>query len=136
MPSWGRSFVVASKAWIVGLLLGLVFTIVFGFIGYTMILKVIETIEILPYEPYIQIDYGAAVFSIIPIVIGALLASLSAYAVLVKYVVEESVKEVGFRAPPSTPPSAAPTRICPQCGRPVAPKARFCVHCGAKLAST
>ncbi|MDH5770048.1 MAG: hypothetical protein OEZ25_02000 [Candidatus Bathyarchaeota archaeon] len=52
MPSWGRSFVVVSKAWIVGLPLGLVFTIVFGFIGYTMILKVIETIEILPYEPH------------------------------------------------------------------------------------
>lgn len=133
MPGWGRSFVVAFKAWIVGLLLGLVFTIVFGFMGYTMISG---AIVILPHEPYLQINYGAATLGIILILIGALLASLSAYAVLVKYVVEESVKEAGLRAPPSTLPPAAPTRICPQCSRPVMMSSEFCPYCGAKLTST
>jgi len=130
MPSWGRSFVVALKAWIVGLILGLVFIIVFGFAGYTIIYG---AVEILAYEPYIQINYGATALGVILILIGWLLASLSMYATLVKYVVEESVKETGLRATPSTLPSAAPTRICPQCGRPVTPEAIFCVHCGAKL---
>lgn len=133
MPSWGRSFVVAFKAWIVGILLSLVFTTIFGFLGYTMIYG---ALEVLSYEPYIQINYGAAALGIILILIGTLLASLSAYVALVKYTVEESVKEAGLRAPPPILPPAAPTGICSQCGKPVTPEAKFCVHCGAKLTST
>ncbi len=133
MPGWGRSFVVAFKAWVVGLLLGLVFTIVFGFMGYRMISG---AIVILPHEPYLQINYGAAILGIVLALIGVLLASLSAYVALVKYVVEESVKEAGLRAPPSTLPPVAQTRICPQCGRPVMRGSEFCPYCGAKLTST
>jgi len=133
MPSWGRSFVVALKAMVVGFLLGLLIMIAFGAIGYTLIFSAF-TVSSSP--PYFYINPGAMIAGIIIFAVGGFLSGLTMYASLIKYTIEESVKETEMRgAPlPPTPSPAVPTKTCPKCGKPVAPDAPFCANCGAKLA--
>ena len=37
------------------------------------------------------------------------------------------------RGTPSTTPTGAPIRVCPSCGREIAPDAKFCPHCGKPI---
>jgi len=108
MLSWSRSFVVAIKAIAVG--------IAFAILG--IIIMIVGGVTI--YEIYRSTNnVWAAVVPGIPImIIGFALGSLGFYAALVKFITEESSKEIhGGTAP--IPPSQALAHSCPNCRTPL-----------------
>jgi len=100
-----------------------------GVLGY-MLMQ--DAIIVLSNPPYYRIDpialgSGAAVLAI-----GGFLSGLIMYASLVKYTVEESIREVENVTLPQT--STRPLeKACPNCGKLVPINAEYCVYCGAKL---
>ena len=64
---------------------------------------------------------GASVAIMAGSIVGILVASIGAYASIVKIVTESTLEErVG-------------TRMCPQCGRTISLDLKFCPHCGKRF---
>lgn len=136
MPGWGRSFALALKSVVVGFL--------FALLGVIIIAVGIGA----GYASFATGHYTTAlVVAIILIVIGFSIGGLGFYAALIRYSVEEALKEIAQKAPTApvvAPPPApavtvvttAPTaaaQACPRCGGPLTfvPQANrwYCANC-------
>jgi hypothetical protein len=133
MPGWGRSFSLALKSVIVGFL--------FALLGVIIIVGGV-VLGLLSY--YAGHETTALVVAVVLIVIGFCIAGLGFYAALIKYSVQEALKEIAQKAPApvataapapavtvvTTPTAAQP---CPRCGAPLTfvPQANrwYCGNC-------
>ncbi|MHA1593720.1 MAG: zinc-ribbon domain-containing protein [Candidatus Baldrarchaeia archaeon] len=149
MPSWGRAFVVAIKVFLVGLIWAIIGQIII-WIGSSMLIAALipelqhaqRPEEVLPYV-------GQMVAIMLPLlVVGAIITTIGVYATLIKYTVDEAVKECRsiqsqypayqpyqytYPGPPAQVTEAKPIRVCPVCKSAVPEDAVFCPNCGAKL---
>ncbi len=160
MPTWGRSFVLALKTIIFGILWGIVGIII---IVIGLLLPMMTNPQYYMNNPNAMV--GLMFGSLIFVIIGSVVAALGFYASLIKFTIEEAIKELTgipqYRPPPVrpvpsppppkpiTPPSTViPTKpivkteetavlqYCPDCGARLPPGAIFCPNCGRKLEKT
>lgn len=137
MPGWGRSFSLAFKSVIVGFLFALLGVII---IGAGVVLGLLAY--------YYDHSTTALVVGVILFVIGFSVAGLGFYASIIKYSVEEALKEVAQKAPAvpavaattvpavtvvTTPAQTTVAQTCSRCGGPLTfvPQANrwYCVNC-------
>jgi len=155
MPTWTRSFVLALKTIIFGILWGIV-GIVIIVIG--LLLPMMTNPQYYMNNPNAMV--GLMFGSLIFVIIGSVIAALGFYASLIKFTIEETIKELTgipqYTPPPvrpapppppkpiTPPPTVAPAKpivkteaavlqYCPDCGARLPPGAIFCPNCGKKL---
>jgi len=132
MPGWGRSFSLALKSVIVGFL--------FALLGVIIIVGGV-VLGLLSY--YSGHETTALVVAVVLIVIGFSIGGLGFYAALIKYSVQEALKEIGAK-PVAVAPTPAPAvtvvttpttavHPCPRCSAPLTfvPQANrwYCASC-------
>jgi len=122
MMTWGKAFKAA--------LVLLAFTILWGIIGGVIMfagtfLGALGAVNIVPYPPYVEINWGAIGVIIIVWIIGFLVSFLGTWASAFKIAVKLAVEEMRAATPVSAaPPTAtqvvgAPAPACPKCGTPL-----------------
>ena len=153
MVSWSRSFVVAIKI--------VVFSIVWAVVGViiSLIGSASVILALLTNPTAFQGTFSSqTAFGIVLLtaIIGTIVTALGTIATVVKFTTDEAVKEVfSSYAAPSTTQTATPIqpihpakvsnasampasgagnyKICPRCGTPNLPEAKFCKKCGTLL---
>jgi len=153
MVSWSRSFMVAIKIVVFSIVWAVVGLII-SFIGSASVI-----LAILANPTGFQGTFSnQAAFGIVLLtaIIGTIVTALGTIATVVKFTTDEAVKEVfssyvtpgavqaATPIPPAQPVdvsnvSTTPTsvtgnyKICPRCGTPNLPEAKFCKKCGTLL---
>lgn len=122
MVSWGRAFKAA--------LVLLAFSIIWGIIGGIIMfigsfIGALGMFRVLPYPPYLEINWGAFGAIIIVWIIGFLISFLgtwaSAFRIATQLAVEEIRKTmpVPVAQPVGTQTVSTPAPPCPKCGTPL-----------------
>lgn len=122
MVSWGRAFKAA--------LVFLAFAILWGIIGGVIMFAgtffgALGMVQIVPYEPYVIVNFGAIGVILIIWVTGALIAFLGTWASAFRIATQVAIEEMRKTMPTTVAPpvaaqaAGAPTPTCPKCGTPL-----------------